>query len=445
MNWKLLHYRALQQFNAEFYNDILTKKHLNPDQKHFTKYTKVTTGNKVEANFACWELEKDGVKYLVKSFEPDEQITGDARIDIREELPIKVLDHVPISKQNTLYERVSDWAPVRIKPERTYEYRELIDSLASFKHTSERDQKLWWMIAMAGYLDKVYVRIATEPGFGKDSAIKILGLLTDDVTDSNASVTRAKLEFMTQYKLLALNEFSDLPPKKWENIESFVLDVADDSPTVTKRSRAHNGVGEVIDISDFSVLMFYNDLKNYQEPEDYFDNRAKEAVDDRFVPIRLAGQLSDERFEEAEEINMEELVRDNMGEYKSFIRGIRWWGENYESEVNRDWSADFDDYSLRWTRNLKRIAKSINLYAESEDEFHEYVELLKDRIRDYDRMLMYPSVWDETVQGMDEESKSSLEYEIDRMKTYDQRIALMRDVQRGDDEEHNSGVSLDDY
>jgi len=442
MDWKLLHYRALQRFNEKFYEDILTKEHLTDEQKHFTKFTKVDTGETVEenVNFPCYQLEKDGTKYLFKSYYPDNHPDDGKRVDILDVLPIKVTQTVPISRRDIMYERIVNYSPVRVQPEKEMEFDELVDTLACLKHTEPKDQKLYWMLALTSLIDRVYFRLSTTPGFGKDSAVKILELLTGRATSTNADTSRAKLEYLTQYDFLALTEFADLSPEPWSNIEKFILDVGDGSPTIPKRTRSFNGVDEIIDIRDFSVILFYNDLKDYQDFDDYFDNRAKSAVSDRLPGIRFAGNIDDERLEEAENEHLESVADQNMDEYKRLIRTIKWWEDNYEDEINRDWSADFGEYPPRWRINFKRVAKSINLYADDKQEYNEYIDLLKDRVEEYDKMLMYPHVYEDATQDLDLEQQEQLDAQLDNISEYNSKLAVLQSVEDSDSAASNGSL-----
>jgi len=433
---KLLHYRALRAFNDAFYDGVFTKEHLDPKEKHFDKWTSLTTGDEEKGiNKAGYVLEKDAKKYFVTSFDPDK--TGydeEQRVDINEKLPIKIDKETthPKAMKNDVYEIVENVQPVRHKPEKTMSYKELVDSLAAFHHTNKKQYKLWWMVVLSAYLDRCYARVSTAPGFGKDSALKILELLKGKANSVNAEVSRAKLEFFTNQKVLGITELADLTPDEWSNIEQFLLDVGDFRPTIPKRSRGYQGVGEILDVSDFSVLLLYNDLEYYNDDKKdrYFDNRRKGAVDDRFPPLRFGGTIDDKRLEDMEDKNHQRIADENIDTYRSLLRALEWWEENYEDEQNRDWTADFDYDSSRWRKNMKRISKSINLYAESEEEYEEYINLLKGRVTEYDKMLQYPSVYEATTEDMDDDTREQVDEKVDAQTHYDSKLRVLNGIQK---------------
>lgn len=430
---KLLHYKTLRAFNDKFYDGVFTLEHLDPEEKHFNKWTHLTTGEKEKGvNFAGYVFTKEAKNYLVQSFDPSKMPNEGQRINIKDILPIKIdKDSAhPKAVKNTVYEVATSITPVRHEPAKKMSYKELVDSLAAFHHSNKKQYKLWWMVVLGAYFRRCYARISTAPGFGKDSAIKILELLKGRANSINAEVSRAKLEFLTNQKVLGITELANLTPDQFGDIERFLLDVGDDRPTIPKRSRGYQGVGEILDVTDFSVLLLYNDLYCYSEKDGYFDNRAQEAVDDRFPPLCFNGTIDDKRLVGLEDEDLSQLAEDNMGTYRKLLQSMEYWEQNFEDEQNRDWTASFDYSSGRWRKNMKRMAKSINLYAESKEEYDEYVNLLKARVDEYDLMLQYPSIYDATVDGLPSQAINNLDKKLEGVHHYDSKIRILRGVQK---------------
>jgi len=438
--YELLHYRTLKTFKNKYYDGVLTVEHFDPEEKHFDKWIQLTTGDKNQGvNFAGYELEKEATKYLVQSFNPDAHPDEGQRVDVKDMLPIKINDSYARAVNNTVYEVADDISLVRHKPEKQLSFKELVNTLASFHHTSEKQYKLYWMVVLASYFSRCYARIATAPGFGKDSALKIMELLKGRANSVNAEVSRAKLEFLTNQKVLGVTELADLTKDEWSNMEQFLLDVADFTPSIPKRSRSYKGVDEILDVSDFSVLLLYNDLKDYSDKSGYFDNRAKQAVDDRFPKLRFNGTIEDDRLVEMEDKDVEQVVEDRMDEYRTLLQSLEYWEQNVEDELNRDWTADFDYESARWRKNMKRIAKMVNLYAEDEDEYKAFIDLLKGRVTEYGKMLQYPSVYEATVEDMNDEGVEYVDEKVDAQQDYDSKMRVLKGIQKNGIDSQNVG------
>jgi len=445
-DYKLLHYKSLKEMNNQLYDGVLTVEHLDDEEKHFDKWKKLATGeDEKEINFACYCLEKEGKKYLVRSFNPSKHPDEGQRLDIYDLLPIKVNDSYAVAAKNVVYEVANDIQPLRFTEEKTMSFKELVDVLSSFHHTKPKWQKLYWMTVLAGYFDRAYARISTTPNFGKDSALNVLELLKGRSNSVNAEVTRAKLEFLTTQKILGVTELADLTGEDWRNIEQFLLDVADFTPTIPKRSRSYDGVGETLDIDEFSVMLLYNDLKDYNDQDRYFDKRAKSAVDDRFPPLRLPGEIDDNRLESVEQRDVAPMVEEGMPRYKDMLRALEYWEKNFDAEQNDEWEADFSEYGKRWRKNLLKITKAINLYSESEEEFNEYVHLLHKAINEYDLMLQYVPVFEQTTKDMPEQKKRELRKELDKMDMYTDKIALLNDVQKTGYSSGSGYKGIDDF
>jgi hypothetical protein len=429
MNPKLLHYKALTRFSSQLYEGILTAQDCDFEVRHFSKWTKIhTNAQSDDVNFNGVVLEKEGTKYLLQTI----NTTGDMmpneegyRKNPRDVLPIRVNRTTPVAYRDKVYELITDYNPIDIKGEKRITFKQLIRRLSGFRHTSKKDYRLYWMLVLMAYWDKAYFRVSSEPSFGKDSAIKIIEELMGNAETVNASVTTAKLEYLTQTNLLGVTELGDLTTEKWRNIEQFLLEVAADLPNISKRSRSYEGSGEKLNIENFSLILLYNDLINYRGDEFYFDSKAKDAVIDRIPPLRLAGVINDDRITAVEDDDIEKLVDENKEEYMTLIKTIKWFGDNYKSEINREWTSDFSKYSQRWQNNLKRLSKVINLYCSSEAEYKEWIQFLESRVKDYDYMLQYPSILEQNEKKL---RNKKVKEQVDSMKTYKQRISLIKQI-----------------
>jgi len=441
-NHVLLHYNMLEEFRVQFFEDVLTKQNMNPEMLHFDKFKKIMTDeDEKNANFAGYEFQKDGDKYLVRTIFPENSPENGQTLDIKNMLPIKIGETNPISYKNTVYHHVKDITSLKIKSEKTMNFKELVNNFAAYHHTMPDDYRLYWMLILTAYFDRCYFRISTEPNFGKDGAIKVLELLKADATSTNASVSRAKLEYLTSYKTLGVTEIADLTAEDWRNMEQFLLDVAAFLPRIPKRSRAYKGVNEILDISDFSVLLLYNELVHYSDPSRFFDNRAKTAVDDRFPALRFAGRIDDTRLFDVEDLNPVKEVENHKRDYRKLFYALKYWEDNFLEEQKEEWSADWYEYPNRWQKNLKRLTKTINLYAESEEEFNKFVDLLQSRLDEYKDMLMFGRELDSRLEGFSEADKQRFLDELDKVPLYKDKLVMLRNPAQNS----NASTTLSDF
>jgi hypothetical protein len=248
-------------------------------------------------------------------------------------------------------------------------------------------------------MDRVNFRVCTPPSFGKDGVVDICGhLIGSAATVENA--TRAKLEYMTVLKLLAVNEVVDISAEKWRETEQFLLQVGAMKPSVTKTSRGVAGVGEILDISNLSITLMYNDIDRYPAKKKFFDEVCSDQLKDRFLPIRLYGALQED-FNSMKDVNAQEFVINNKQLYEDLIRTFTYYCENYHRELKK-FSAEKFDKELRsmrgrWRINIARIMKFIDLYSDDQQEFNKWVALLLEANNDYLVMTEFPVLLEQSV------------------------------------------------
>ena len=88
--------------------------------------------------------------------------------------------------------------------------------------------------------------------------------------------------------------------------------------TYTKRSRKTNSTQEQYDISNLSLMIFYNLPEYYRSKnQEYFDEIFTKAVTNRFIPFVFKGQITSS-FEKV--MNAKEVMERNRENYKDLDR-----------------------------------------------------------------------------------------------------------------------------
>jgi hypothetical protein len=383
---KLLLYDNIAEFKRIFYKDLVTQEHVTGGQIKIDKISTPDGSEDSEYNFWGWVLEKNGYKYLVPSIKPNGQ-----EIRLKDILPLMIKNPRKVASKGIVYYHVISPVTAKFKSEKNHTFREMIDFFSSFKHTNPKHQKLMWFFGFNSLIDRNNWRISTPPGFGKDSCVDILGNLVGNcATVENPTV--AKLEFMTTYKWIAINETIDLTPEMWRNIEQFLLAAGAMKPEITKHSRAvSRGVKETLDISKLSLSLMYNDIDCYPEVEKYFDFISKKAVRDRFPALRFYGKFQED-FNTNRGVDTTKYVEENVERYKKIIYSVMYYKDNY-SKLFHNYSVQKLDTHIpeRWSTNLLRVTKLIDCYSESQEEFDDYLLEINKCMMDYREMLSYPT------------------------------------------------------
>jgi len=339
MDSRLLHYTALETFKKEFYKDLLTKEHMQFSQIQIQKLRFPDGDMNEEANFWGYLFVKDGKKYLISS-------TGDngEEIDIAKMLPILPKDVEKVANmKGEVHFLVHKPVSVRFKEVMKHTPKQFINALSSLSHTSEKYQKLMWMMSLSQLWDRSYYRISSPAGTGKDSTVDICNSLFGDC-GTVESPTIAKLEDRASVlKWLVVNEVVDLGRAEWD----------------------------------------YNDIDHYPDAQKkYFDMTTKSAVLDRFPPFRFYGKFTED-FNALGAIDVDTLVENNFEKYKDMLYTYHYFKSNYRKHLHQYDRSKLMKTQGRYATNINKLLNIVDLYSDTQAEFDEWVELINTSLEDY--------------------------------------------------------------
>lgn len=386
----LLHYESLTEFKKQFYKGLLTLEHIQGGECKINKLSYPDGSIDDEANFWGFILKKDNVKYLL----PNKTKTGQ-RLQAKDMLPILVQDPEKVAYKSDVYWLINKPVIAKFRPEKRMTFKELIDLLADIEHSNPAHRKLLIFIAMTSMIDRANFRISSPPASGKDSVVDTLGALFGNATTAE-NPTLAKLEYLTSYKWLVVNEVVDIALPEWRKIEQFLLAVGAHKPSVAKHSRAFEGVGETLDISQLSVSLMYNDVDCYPDVKDYVDFVAKDAVLDRFPAFRLHGVFK-ANFNEIRKVDVPLFVEKNFEVYKSLVHTFVYYKENVNSCLHHYNISKLKNTPQRWNFNLGKLLKIVDMYCDTQEEFDEWIKVINDSLNDYQNMLDYGKTYQAVI------------------------------------------------
>jgi len=413
----LLHYDCISQAKKEIYKDFLTKEHLVDTQIKLSKLAYPDGTTDEEANFWGYILRKDGRDYLISAKD-----SKGKEINIKSILPVLPKAIQKVASGKDVYYLIKKPISAKFKPEQTMPFNEFITSLTPFKHSNPRHYLLMVFLALSSSFDRVNFRVCSPAGFGKDSAVDIFGnLLGKSGTIENPTV--AKLEERANVlDWLAVNEVVEIAKAEWLRIEQFLLSAGSLKPEITKRSRATRGVGEIIDLTNFSITLMYNDIDCYTQPEKYFDFVSKEAIKDRFPPLRLYGTFVED-FNAVKSFNVKSYVKKNIHLYKELIYAYTYYKDHIPyHNYNTDTLCKVPE---RWKTSLTRLLRIIDGYCETQEEFDSWIVTINDSLKDYMDMLKYPKKLEEVSQRLSEKKYRELWKELKECDTFTEKLMLL--------------------
>ena len=423
----ILNYTLINEFKKQFYKNLLTTEHVQGEEVRMDKITYSNGEAEEFANIWGYILKKDNIKYILQINRPNNSF-----YKLKDLLPVMARDTEKVAYRGVSYQLISKPVSAKFQSKKMMEFKMFVDKLSSHKHSNPDHQKLLWFIGLSHILDRSNSRISTPPSFGKDSVVDIIGNLFGNAC-TIVSPTLAKMEYMTNFKWVAVNEVVDITKDKWRDIEQFLLDAGAFKPEIAKHSRAiSNGVKEILDISEFSLSLLYNDIDNYTNKTQYFDSIAKDALKDRFPAFRLYGGFTED-FSDVRNVNIKDFVSGVLVEYKDLLYTFTYFKDNLYGELHHFRTEVFNDLLLngrrlpeRWKLNIQKILKMVDLYCDGQKEFDEWCIILRDSLIDYNEMLKYPSLVEGLNRRLSGKKFSNFMKGVVECKTFTQKNLMIK-------------------
>ncbi|RLD79743.1 MAG: hypothetical protein DRJ15_08705 [Bacteroidetes bacterium] len=364
-------YKVVGKFNDIFYKDLLQKKHMGDGEKFIKTVNTPDNEESIEEelNTFFYPLVRGHQKFLLDS-------------ECINDLPVFVTKSDRVGYKGEGYNLIRGYETARFKPEKKFEFRQMIEDFASMNHEKNEDFLLWKIICFTSLIDRINVRISSAPGFGKDSIMDLINDLVGSIGIVQKP-TIAKLEYLSLNKVLMVNELMNLSTQEYRDIEQYLLSVGAFKNSYTKRSRAGSQGKEDYDISKLSLVLSYNDVDCYPDPEAYFDKVQTKQIKERFLPFRFNGAIT-EVFPDIPDPEKE--ANNNKDYFVSVARTIKYFEENWRKEL-KPYSELNLGLTGRWKRNFDTISRFINLYARNEAEYKELCLTLYKKHMDYLEMV----------------------------------------------------------
>jgi len=427
-NSLLLHTDTLAEFNEQYFAKVLNVEHITSDGAVNFPKVKSTSGEDMQINFFGWVVVKNGVSWLI----PNTDEEG-SPVKIKDIFPLVPQKWDEVGYQSKAYRFVDKYSVVRYKSENRLGMRKLVDTLASTPHTNPAHRKLLVMAILSQVFTRAYYRFSSPPGFGKDSIVDTLGLLVGGcATIENPSVPKLEREANVR-TLSGLNEVVGLTRSQWVDIGKFMLAACAYKPSITKRTRAFGGVGETINLRTFSMSLFYNDINCYTDPKIiYFDQLAEGGIRDRLPAMRLYGAF-DYDFNSINNIDVKAFVKDNWDDLLNIIYTVTYYKGHIFGKI--PYTYDLKDLPQRWQRSLGVLLRVVGEYCENQQEFDEWVKVLKDSMADYNAMLEYPKMMEVLSETMTEKDYNIFSEKIIKEECFINKVNLIIAKMTNKDEE----------
>lgn len=416
----MLNYKLLETFRQEFYKGLVDESHIDPKMIKLSPL-EYTDGSKEYGSFWGWKVSYGNKVYLLS-----QKYGTSQTIEPKDVLPFRVTKSRQVAHRENVYHEILGLSSAKLSPRQTLRFKELVHRFSDQKHTHPEHLLLVWLLAFTQQYDVAHCRISSPAGFGKDSSIELCRILFG-ACGSIENPTVAKLEERASFlSWLAISELAGLQAADWKPIQLFLLSVGAFKPAITKRSRAYGGVGETIDVSNFSLSLFYNDIDHYQKVEHFFDNFADKQVCDRFPAFRFYGSFKEDFNAVNNIVDIEKFVRENMDYYKEIVYNTEYYRQQYKTHRNRYKHISFSDYPKRWQTNLARVQRVLDMYADTQEEFTRIETSMVKAMQDYNDMLQYPALFESVLKSLKKHEKTKLEQDMKQYATFTEKVKALK-------------------
>jgi hypothetical protein len=326
--------------------------------------------------------EIDGKKQ--KYFIPDEIYSQlPVRINQAEEIYLK-----DSTRAKSIIIKPTSITPFRIRAEKCFNStKEFVDTILPFQHTNPEAWTLNKMIAIMGYVGKTFVCECSKSEFGKSSVYIFMDAITKKSPVFQPRSVPGTLAQITSDGNMVLDEIHECEASVKKIIENMALQLGGGSPTYINGAMKATGTKARYDVSRQSMTFLYNVYQNYKDPEkEFFDfifsNNV--ALDSRFLKLKLDGVLL-EKFDK--DFNMVEVAERNKMFYMKIAKHLLWLKNLKEQNPNseEDFKPTVQLVELKGRRKIvfDEIVWIINQYAETQEEFDKYYNILEQSIIDY--------------------------------------------------------------
>lgn len=413
----LLHTDVLAEFNEQYFEKVLNIEHITSDGVVNFPKVKTTDGEDKQVNFFGWVVTKNNISWLIPN-----TLDDGTPVTVKDLFPLLPLQWDEVGYQSKAYRYVRNLQVVKYKSENRLGMRNLVDTLSATPHSNPNHRKLLIMAVLSQVFSRAYYRFSSPPGFGKDSIVDTLGLLVGGcATIENPSVPKLERE-ATVRTLSGLNEVVGLTRSQWVDIGKFMLAACAYKPSITKRTRAFGGVGETIKLRNFSMSLFYNDVDCYTDPKIiYFDDLAEQGIRDRLPAMRLYGHFKYD-FNEINNINVDEFVKENWEDLKSIIYTITYYKK---SPFGKKYEYDFSDLPQRWQRSLGTLLRVVSEYCKDQQEFDGWIKIIRESMTDYNAMLNYSKMLKVLKEVTTDKEYQEISEKLKKTESFSKRIQVI--------------------
>jgi len=330
----LSHYNNIKRFYDSHFKSLLTLDKFIGEKFLFKKPVSV--------------FEVDKIKYIIEA-------------DHLKNFPIRINAEEIMSFNSEVYHAITDYTPLKILPSQDLKLSELIDLIGGdISHSHEQDYQAYRILIISAYISKLRLRFSTKPHFGKDSITWQIYLLTNSLVNFTPK-TVAGVEMFLDKPLLVMNELKDLNAEQLRYVSQLLHKITDDSPVYTRGAMTKQIIGlkQQYDLSNLSVVIFYNDKEFSNKQGSYFDDLFDKPIQDRIMPFKFRGELDMNQFKSCE------YKEEHQEIYKKMAHSLEYY--RLHLDLDKQPIPEYNDKGVVKGRHIpifNNIKKIVKIYCD---------------------------------------------------------------------------------
>lgn len=385
MIWQ--HFAVWQEFNKRVYHKTLTQDHIinNGNEKFIDTVTQIQVtedgrymeveGKKVGTK--CVFLEKDGKKYMAPA----------KYIEYLPFNPMKSYECYLKKSDTTIYNLIEQTMSVKITPEKTLQFRDLVQVFNPVQHTKPYTWTFLKLQAIASKYKGCKYRLCSVPACGKNANDIILHMIfNDNVRVSKPTLAKCESLFYFNQKVIP-DEMTSLTPAQVREIEPFFLTIADESPVFQKHSMATTKNMNNVNISRASCIFTYNDIKSLTSDSKFFDEiwQNKAAFNSRYCALFLDGEITSSM----PKLNNDQarlIMEQYYDKLRMIAKNIAYYVQNMHKELKH---YDRSKIILKGRKltNFEGVLDALDVYCQDQTEYDQWLGRVNDWIISYNEMV----------------------------------------------------------
>lgn len=342
----------------------------------------VTSNTLKEVEFEGYELLRGrfAVKDRQKYWIPE---------NILDELPITVKAYEELKHKEDIVFNPTDIGKFRIKPEHTIPMRRLITEFVDFQHDNPDHWTLMKFVALAGYIGKTFVCVASEPSFGKTSIFNVIDMITDKCVVFKPRTVPGVLNKINSTGNMVFDEAHEAQKDTRDIMEEFTLNIGGGSTTYRNGAMKTHLTQSKYDCSLQSITFLFNNVDCYKDPEKKYFERIfsnNKAMDNRLLKLRLNGTLT-QKFHR--DFDIPTAAADNKMYYIQLAKEFVYLQEYKKSS---DYDREYRTNSILNLKGRRRIVYDeitwiIDQYCKDQKEYNYWIKVLDESIINYKLMV----------------------------------------------------------